>query len=78
VIAAAIPIIPIVTINIWQSIKNVDVKLVDMSKVYRATRRGIVRSVIAPQIAPALFASARFRAGPGLEDGAFRRVAGAQ
>jgi NitT/TauT family transport system permease protein len=63
VIAAAVPIIPIVTINVWQSIKSVDVKLVEMSKVYRADRARIIRSVIAPQIAPALFASARFGLG---------------
>ena len=63
VIAAAIPVIPIVTINIWESIKGVDGKLIDMSLVYRADRSRIIRSVVAPQIAPTLFASARFGLG---------------
>ena len=63
IIGAAIPVIPIVTINIWQSIKAVDIKLIDMAKVYRAGRSRIIRSVLAPQIAPTLFASARFGLG---------------
>jgi NitT/TauT family transport system permease protein len=63
VIGAALPVIPIVTINIWESIKAVDTKLIDMSKVYRADKLRIVRSVITPQIAPTLFASARFGLG---------------
>lgn len=63
VIAAAVPVVPILTINIWESIKGVDGKLIDMSRVYRADRLRIIRSVIAPQIAPTLFASARFGLG---------------
>ena len=63
VIAAAIPVIPIVTINIWENIKGVDGKLIDMSLVYRADRARVIRSVVAPQIAPTLFASARLRLG---------------
>lgn len=63
VIAAAVPVIPIVTINIWKNIKGVDAKLIDMSRIYRADRPRIIRSVIAPQIAGTLFASARFGLG---------------
>lgn len=63
IIGAALPVIPIVTINIWESIKAVDTKLIDMSKVYRAEKMRIIRSVITPQIAPTLFASARFGLG---------------
>jgi NitT/TauT family transport system permease protein len=63
IVGAAIPVIPIVTINIWESIKAVDNRLIDMAKVYRAQRPRIIRSVVAPQIAPTLFASARFGLG---------------
>jgi NitT/TauT family transport system permease protein len=63
VIGAAIPVVPIVTINLWEGIKGVDTKLVDMSRAYRAERLRVVRSVIAPQIAPTIFASARFGLG---------------
>ena len=63
IIGAALPVIPIVTINIWENIKAVDTKLIDMSKVYRAEKMRIIRSVITPQIALTLFASARFGLG---------------
>jgi NitT/TauT family transport system permease protein len=63
VIAAALPVIPILTINIWEGIKGVDPKLVDMSRAYHASRHRIIYSVIAPQIAPTLMASARFGLG---------------
>jgi NitT/TauT family transport system permease protein len=63
VIAAALPVIPILTINIWEGIKGVDQKLIDMSRAYHANHRRIIFSVIAPQIAPTLLASARFGLG---------------
>jgi NitT/TauT family transport system permease protein len=63
VIAAALPVIPILTINIWEGIKGVDQKLIDMSRAYHARQRRIICSVIAPQIAPTLLASARFGLG---------------
>ena len=63
IIAAAIPVVPILTINIWEGIKNVDSKLIDMAKAYHADRRQIIGSVIAPQIAPTLLASSRFGLG---------------
>lgn len=63
VIAAALPVIPILTINIWEGIKGVDQKLIDMSRAYHASPQRIIFSVVAPQIAPTLLASARFGLG---------------
>jgi NitT/TauT family transport system permease protein len=63
VLAAALPVIPILTINIWQGIQAVDHKLIDMSAAYHASRARIIRSVIAPQIAPVMVASAKFGLG---------------
>ena len=63
ILGAAIPVIPILTINIWQGVKSVDFKLIDMAKAYHASRGRIIRSVIAPQIAPVIVASARFGLG---------------
>ncbi|MFL6795842.1 MAG: ABC transporter permease [Xanthobacteraceae bacterium] len=63
VLGAAVPVIPILSINIWQGVKGVDYKLIDMAKAYHATRGRIIRSVIAPQIAPIIVASARFGLG---------------
>ena len=63
VLASAVPVVPFLTINIWTGIKGIDQKLIDMSKAYHATRWRIIRSVIAPQLAPILFASTRFGLG---------------
>jgi NitT/TauT family transport system permease protein len=63
ILGAAVPVIPILSINIWQGVKGVDYKLIDMAKAYHATRSEIIRSVIAPQIAPIMVASARFGLG---------------
>jgi NitT/TauT family transport system permease protein len=63
ILGAAVPVIPILSINIWQGVKGVDYKLIDMAKAYHATRGQIIRSVIAPQIAPIIIASARFGLG---------------
>jgi NitT/TauT family transport system permease protein len=63
VLASALPVVPFLTINIWDGIKGIDQKLIDMSKAYHATRWRIIRSVVAPQLAPILFASTRFGLG---------------
>jgi NitT/TauT family transport system permease protein len=63
ILAAALPVVAILTINIWEGIKSVDQKLIDMSKAYHASQMRIIRSVIAPQIAPVMMASARFGLG---------------
>jgi NitT/TauT family transport system permease protein len=63
VLASAIPVVPFLTINIWTGIKGIDQKLIDMSKAYHASRWRIIRSVVAPQLAPILFASTRFGLG---------------
>jgi NitT/TauT family transport system permease protein len=63
ILGAAIPVIPILTINIWQGVKGVDHKLIDMAKACHASKGRIMRSIIAPQIAPVIVASARFGLG---------------
>ena len=63
VLGAALPVVAILTINIWDGVKSVDQKLIDMSKAYHARSLIILKSVIAPQIAPVLLASARFGLG---------------
>jgi len=63
VLASAIPVVPYLTINIWDGIKGIDQKLIDMSKAYHATKWHIIRSVVAPQLAPIMLASTRFGLG---------------
>jgi NitT/TauT family transport system permease protein len=63
VLAAALPVVAILTINIWEGVKSVDQKLIDMAKAYHASPGRILRAVIAPQIAPVMIASGRFGLG---------------
>ena len=63
VIGAALPVIAILAINIWEGIKGIDQKLIEMSRAYHAGQFRIIKSVVAPQIAPVLLASSRFGLG---------------
>ncbi len=63
ILGAAIPIIPILTINIREGVKGIDLQLLGMAKAFRASRHQQIFGVVAPQIAPILLASARFGLG---------------
>ncbi len=63
ILGAAIPVIPILTINIRDGVKGIDPKLLGMAKAFRASRRQQIFEVVAPQVAPILVASARFGLG---------------
>jgi NitT/TauT family transport system permease protein len=63
VLASAIPVVPYLAINIWDGIKGIDQKLIDMSKAFHARKWHIIRSVVAPQLAPIMLASTRFGLG---------------
>jgi NitT/TauT family transport system permease protein len=63
VLGAALTVIPFLAINIREGLKGIDTRLLQMGAVFRASRGQLVRSVIAPQVAPMLLASARFGLG---------------
>jgi NitT/TauT family transport system permease protein len=63
ILGAAIPIIPILTINIRDGVKGIDPRLLGMAKAFRASTRQQIFEVVAPQVAPILLASARFGLG---------------
>jgi NitT/TauT family transport system permease protein len=63
ILAAALPVVSILTINIWEGVKSIDQKLIGMAKAYHASQLRIIRSVIAPQMAPVFLASSRFGLG---------------
>jgi NitT/TauT family transport system permease protein len=63
ILAAALPVVSILTINIWEGVKSIDQKLIGMAKAYHAGQLRIIRSVIAPQMAPVFLASSRFGLG---------------
>ncbi len=59
VVAISIASFPIVALNVWQGVKDVDGKLIDMAKVFGASPLVRLRRVILPQIYPYIMASAR-------------------
>jgi NitT/TauT family transport system permease protein len=63
VVAAALTVVPVLVVNIWESAKAVDFKLVQMARVFNLSTLSIVRRVVLPQLAPPLMASARFGLG---------------
>ncbi len=63
IFGAAIPIIPILAINIREGVKSIDPKLIGMARAFRARRRQQILEVVVPQVAPMLLASARFGLG---------------
>jgi NitT/TauT family transport system permease protein len=63
VVATALTVSWVLTINIWESAKTVDMKLVQMARVMGYGTRQIVTRVVLPQLAPPLMASARFGLG---------------
>ena len=63
IFGAAIPIIPILAINIREGVKSIDPKLIGMALAFRANRSQQILEVVVPQVAPMLLASARFGLG---------------
>lgn len=63
VLGASLTVVPFLAINIREGIKGIDLRLVQMAQVFRVGRWQMARSVVAPQIAPMLLASARFGLG---------------
>lgn len=63
VLGAALPVIPVLTINIREGVAGIDLRLYEMATAFRASQRQIITGVVAPQIAPVLIASTRFGIG---------------
>ena len=63
IVAITLTSYPTITINIWESVKNIDNKLIDMSKVFNASRSKRIIGVVIPQVLPYIVASARFGLG---------------
>ncbi len=60
VMAISLASFPSVSVNIYQGVKAVDKKLMDMAKVFGVNPGDVVKKVILPQVYPYLMASARF------------------
>ncbi len=63
VLAIGVTAFPAVAINLWQGVKDIDMKLVRMAQAFRVPRRGVIRKVILPQTVPYLLAATRYALG---------------
>lgn len=63
IFAIALASFPSIAINVWEGVKNVDNRLADMARVFKASRRMRLRRVIIPQILPYIMAASRFGLG---------------
>jgi NitT/TauT family transport system permease protein len=63
IMAIAWTTFPSITINIWQGVKAIDQRLIDMARAFRASRRQRTLRVVLPQVLPYLMAATRFGLG---------------
>ena len=63
VIAIGVTAFPAVGINLWQGVKDMDLRLVGMGKAFRLPRRSIIWKIIVPQLVPYLLGSSRYALG---------------
>lgn len=61
--AVAIIVLPILAINLWEGMKDIDNDLNQMAIVFETSRTDRVKDVVVPQLLPYIFASARFGLG---------------
>ena len=59
VFAIFVVVVPMLTLNMWQGTKSLDRDLVEMARVFRASRRALLRDVVLPQLLPFCLAGAR-------------------
>lgn len=60
IFAIFVVVLPLLTVNVWEGTKALDMELVEMAKSFKAGRSMIVGHVVMPQLMPYLFAAARF------------------
>jgi len=59
VFAIFVVVLPMLTLNMWHGTKSVDRDLVEMARVFRASRLALLRDVVLPQLLPFCLAGAR-------------------
>jgi len=50
---------PIITINVWEGTKNIDLGLEDMAKIFGVPQKARIRGIIIPSVLPYIFAGIR-------------------
>jgi NitT/TauT family transport system permease protein len=63
VIAIGLTAAPSIAINLWEGVKTIDFKLVEMARIFEAGRARTLRRVLLPQVLPYVMASIRMGLG---------------
>src|SRR5260370_111811 len=53
-------LLPLITVNILQGTKALDLEMIEMAKAFRAGRAMVIREVVIPQLVPYLLGATRF------------------
>lgn len=60
VAATVVTTFPYVTLNVWKGVENIETDLITMSRSFGTSRTRLLRRMILPSVAPALFSALRF------------------
>lgn len=60
VVATAVTVFPYISLRIWKGVEDIDPTLIRMSRSFDISKRRLLRRMILPSIAPALFTAVRF------------------
>ncbi|MDX1744771.1 MAG: ABC transporter permease subunit, partial [Halobacteriales archaeon] len=60
VFATMIAVFPYIAVNVWKGVEDIDADLLDMSQSFDISNHRMLRRVVLPDIAPALFSAYRF------------------
>jgi NitT/TauT family transport system permease protein len=63
ILAIGLTAAPAVAINLWEGVKTIDFKLVEMARIFEAGRPAILARVLLPQVLPYIMASVRMGLG---------------
>jgi NitT/TauT family transport system permease protein len=63
VVAIGLTAAPSVAINLWEGVKTIDFKLVEMARIFETGRPSILARVLVPQVLPYIMASVRMGLG---------------
>ncbi len=63
IVAIAVTAAPSIAINLWEGVKNLDLRLIKMARVFGAPHSVTLRKVVMPQVMPYVMAAVRFGLG---------------
>lgn len=60
ILATTVTVFPYITLNVWKGVENIDTDLIKMSRSFGISRSRLLKRMVLPSVAPALFTASRF------------------